>query len=135
MFSHTRSQGWLFAVCFISLLSLASCSTTTTTTPTTPSSMYQQTNLVADTAGFNAAIVDKTLINAWGISIGSSGVFWLSANHSGVTDIYSATGATQLPAISVPSRDGIDLDVIPPRRPIAQRQVIGRVRRELDVVL
>ena len=107
MFSHTRSQGWLFAVCFISLLSLASCSTTTTTTPTTPSSMYQQTNLVADTAGFNAAIVDKTLINAWGISIGSSGVFWLSANHSGVTDIYSATGATQLPAISVPSRDGI----------------------------
>ena len=47
---------------------------------------YNQTNLVANTNAYGAAIVDPTLINAWGIAIrpaGLGGHFWVTANGTG----------------------------------------------------
>lgn len=64
---------------------------------------YQQVNLVADTAGYGAARIDPKLANPWGIAIGSTGAFWISANHSGSTTIYDRTGAQLLPAVNIPS--------------------------------
>ncbi len=108
MFKTKKSTGLLYAVGFLAMLSFAACSSTTTTTPpTTTSSMYLVTNVVADTAGYGAGIIDKTLANAWGISIGTQGNFWLSSNHGGGTNIYNGAGATLLAAIKVPSRDGV----------------------------
>lgn len=49
---------------------------------------YRQTNLVANSDAFGAAIVDPTLINAWGIAIrpaGLGGHFWVTANGTGLS--------------------------------------------------
>lgn len=52
------------------------------------SNAYVQTNLVASAAGFDAAAVDATLVNAWGIAIrpaGLGGHFWVTANGTGLS--------------------------------------------------
>jgi len=72
-----------------------------TSTPSTAAS-YQQVNLVADTAGFNASRIDTKLLNAWGIAIGPTGNIWISANHSGSTVIYDYNGNQQLAPINIP---------------------------------
>jgi uncharacterized protein (TIGR03118 family) len=49
---------------------------------------YQQTNLIATHAAYGAAVVDPTLVNAWGIAIrpaGLGGHFWITANGTGVS--------------------------------------------------
>ena len=63
---------------------------------------YEVVNLVADTAGYGASIIDKNLVNAWGVAIGPTGAFWISAAEKGVTTIYDRNGATLLPAVSIP---------------------------------
>ena len=63
---------------------------------------YQQTNLVADTAGYSAARIDVDLNNPWGIAIGPTGAFWISDNHSGKTSIYDGNGSQLLPAVNIP---------------------------------
>lgn len=104
---HFNISGKLLAVGALAvLLGLNSCKSTTTAT--TPSSAYKETDLVADIAGLNAPIIDPTFKNGWGISVGSTGNFWLSSNHGGVTTIYDSTGATKLAAITIPSRNGTD---------------------------
>ena len=61
-------------------------------------------NLVADTAGFNASLLDTNLVNAWGIASPPGGPIWISANHKGVSTVYNrTTGATLRPAVTVPS--------------------------------
>jgi uncharacterized protein (TIGR03118 family) len=64
---------------------------------------YLQVNLVADKAGYGAARIDPVLANPWGIAIGGTGAFWISANHTGSTTIYDRTGAQLLPAVAIPS--------------------------------
>jgi uncharacterized protein (TIGR03118 family) len=64
---------------------------------------YRQVNLVANKAGYGAARIDPVLTNAWGIAIGGTGAFWISANHSGSTTIYDRNGAQLLPAVAIPS--------------------------------
>jgi uncharacterized protein (TIGR03118 family) len=47
---------------------------------------YRQTNLVATSETYDAALVDRTLVNAWGIAIrpaGLGGHFWITANGTG----------------------------------------------------
>ena len=106
---HHISRTLLAVGAFAVLLGLASCKSDTTSTPTTTSSKYQMTTLVSDTAGYGAARIDKSLANAWGISVGPTGNFWLSSNHGGVTDIYDGTAATSpLAPITIPSRNGTD---------------------------
>ena len=70
-----------FIVLLTFLLATSGCKKTDTAT----SKRYQQVNLVSDVAGYGAARVDANLTNAWGISIGPTGSFWISANHSGST--------------------------------------------------
>ncbi|MFI5188513.1 MAG: TIGR03118 family protein [Chitinophagales bacterium] len=62
---------------------------------------YKQTNLVADTLGFNAAIIDPNLVNAWGISLVPSGPIWISANHTSLSTIYNRTGMALRPPVTI----------------------------------
>ena len=64
---------------------------------------FEQTNLVADTDGFNAAHIDPNLVNAWGIAIGPTGGVWISSNHQGSSPIYNVTGVTLRPPVIVPA--------------------------------
>ncbi len=77
--------------------------TTTTTTTQTPPPSYSQTNLVSDTASIQAGRKDTMLGNAWGIAISPTGVFWISANHTGSTVVYDNTGAQFRPVVSIPN--------------------------------
>src|SRR6187399_1884649 len=40
---------------------------------------YEVTNLVSDVSEYNPEIIDTNLVNAWGIAISPTGVFWISA--------------------------------------------------------
>jgi hypothetical protein len=60
---------------------------------------YKQVNLVSDVTGYNAARIDANLKNPWGIAVGPTGAFWISAAGTGLTTIYDRTGAQLLPAI------------------------------------
>jgi uncharacterized protein (TIGR03118 family) len=52
------------------------------------SPMVAQTNLVANRTGFNAAIVDPDLVNAWGMSKFPTSPVWVSNNHSDTSTLY-----------------------------------------------
>jgi uncharacterized protein (TIGR03118 family) len=67
---------------------------------------YEQTNLVADTLGFGAAIIDPGLVNAWGFAVVPSGPIWISDNGSGLSTIYNKTGMTLRPPVTIPSPTG-----------------------------
>lgn len=64
---------------------------------------YKQTNLVADTNGYNAGRIDRRLRNAWGIAVGSTGAFRISAAGNGASVIYDKNGATLRPPVFIPS--------------------------------
>jgi uncharacterized protein (TIGR03118 family) len=66
---------------------------------------YEQTNLVADTAGFGAAKIDPNLANAWGIAVAPSGPIWISDNHTGLSTIYDRNGNTLRPPVTIPFPD------------------------------
>ncbi len=51
---------------------------------------YRQINLVSDIPGL-AQLLDTNLVNAWGISFGPSNPFWVSANGTGLSTLYSVT--------------------------------------------
>jgi uncharacterized protein (TIGR03118 family) len=64
------------------------------------SEAFQETNLVTDDQAFltglgyaPAANVDPALVNPWGVSYGPGSPFWVSDNNSGVSTLYSGTGA------------------------------------------
>ena len=106
MIHHHISKQLLAVGALAILLGLNSCKSTTTAVTT--NSAYKETDLVADIAGLNAAHIDSTFKNGWGIAVGPTGIFWLSSNHVGVTNIYDGTGKTILAPIAVPSRNGTD---------------------------
>jgi uncharacterized protein (TIGR03118 family) len=55
------------------------------------------TNLVTDDQSVNAAaITDAHLQNAWGISSSTSSPFWVSANASGLANLYSVNPVTNV---------------------------------------
>lgn len=68
---------------------------------------YAQTNLVSDTAGFNAARIDPTLVNGWGIAINPSGIFWINANGTDNSEVFDRNGVPRRPPVSVPTPSGI----------------------------
>ena len=51
---------------------------------------YQQINLVSDISGV-AQLQDTNLVNAWGISFGPTGPFWISDNGAGKATLYAVT--------------------------------------------
>jgi len=62
-----------------------------------------QTNLVADIAGFSAARVDTNLVNAWGLAVNPTGIVWLSSNHKSLSTVYDSTGQTLKAPVTIPS--------------------------------
>lgn len=66
---------------------------------------FQQVNLISDTAGIPAEFRDSNLVNAWGIAVGPSGIFWISDNHSGKSALYDRNGNTKGPAVSIPGAE------------------------------
>jgi len=63
---------------------------------------YEQTNLVADVNGYDAARIDPNLVNAWGIAAAPSGPIWVSAAETGLSTIYDKMGATLRPPVMIP---------------------------------
>jgi uncharacterized protein (TIGR03118 family) len=55
-----------------------------------------QTNLVSDLPGV-AQVLDPNLVNPWGITERSSGVFWISDNNAGLSTLYNVPGADNTP--------------------------------------
>ena len=90
----------IFGLIIIAMFILASpgCKKDTTTVTAT----YNEVNLVADTAGFNAVRIDATLGNPWGIAIRPTGAFWISANHTGSAVIYDNNGNQVTTPINIP---------------------------------
>src|SRR6187399_640384 len=50
---------------------------------------YEVTNLVSDVAEYNPVIIDTNLVNAWGIALSPTGVFWISAADKKLSVIYN----------------------------------------------
>lgn len=64
----------------------------------TESLAFVVTNLVTDDQSVNAALLtDSTLKNAWGISFSATSPFWVSANGSGIANLYQVNPATNVP--------------------------------------
>ena len=65
-------------------------------------SRYRQTNLVANKPGYGMAKIDTTLTNAWGIAFGPSGIAWVNANGSGLSELYDKNGTSIRPGVNIP---------------------------------
>ncbi len=63
---------------------------------------YEQTNLVADTSGFNAARLDANLGNPLGIAFSPKGTIWISCNHTGQSVIYDTNGNQVFAPVAMP---------------------------------
>jgi len=50
-----------------------------------------------------AAHTDSNLLNGWGLAAAPGGPFWVADNNSNKSTIYDGTGATQLPAVTIPA--------------------------------
>jgi uncharacterized protein (TIGR03118 family) len=57
-----------------------------------PGGSYLQTNIVSDVKG-TAPVTDPKLINPWGIVAGPGTPFWIADNGTGVSTLYTGTGA------------------------------------------
>jgi uncharacterized protein (TIGR03118 family) len=71
----------------------------------TASAQYQVTNLVSNQEGL-AKITDPLLVNAWGLSYGPGGPFWISDNTSGWSTLYTGTGAKVPLDVLIPTGGG-----------------------------
>ena len=67
---------------------------------------FWQTNLVANTAGYDAKRIDPLLINGWGIAFSSGGTAWIGSQGAGVSTIYDREGLQAIAAVSIPSPGG-----------------------------
>jgi len=66
---------------------------------------YQLTNLVSNQVGA-ARHTDPLLVNAWGLTYGPGGPFWLSDNGSGWSTLYDGQGVKKGLQVLVPSETG-----------------------------
>jgi uncharacterized protein (TIGR03118 family) len=68
---------------------------------TTLASGYDQTNLVSN-GDVRAKLIDKNLVNPWGVAFAPGGDFWISDNGSGVTTLYDGAGAASSLVVKIP---------------------------------
>jgi uncharacterized protein (TIGR03118 family) len=77
--------------------------------------MYHRTDLTADSSATSstATNIDANLVNAWGLSRGSGGPWWVADNGTGLSTVYNAVGAPFVPPgannpliVSIPTPDG-----------------------------
>lgn len=90
----------------LGILNFISCtSDTTSDPPVTTKTAYETTYLVTDESGeYGSAIIDSNLVNGWGLAVGSTGYFWVSAEGTGLSTVYNKFGNTQLDPVTIPSR-------------------------------
>lgn len=82
-----------------SCLALAVGAAIAVATPPGVAAQFSVTNLVTDNAAAHAAkITDPGLVNAWGLSYGPTGPFWVSSNGAGTSTLYSVNPTTQATA-------------------------------------
>ena len=67
----------------------------------TPGNAYYQHNLVADTAGV-ADFTDPNLVNPWGIATSATSPFWVNDGGTGLSTVYSSSGAVSATKVTVP---------------------------------
>ena len=97
------------ALLTVALINVGCKKESTTSVPTTSVSTpkgledFNQVNLVANNANYNAARVDPLLQNAWGIAFSPTGNIWLSANVTGYSNIYDKEGSQLLAPVAIPS--------------------------------
>ena len=84
---------------------------------------YEVTNLVSDVAEYNPVIIDTNLVNAWGIALSPTGVFWISAADKHLSVIYNDEGETLRPPVTMDGyptgqvfnfSTGLLLELVPP---------------------
>ena len=68
---------------------------------------YMQTNLVSDTVSNNAAGLDPTLVNAWGIAINPAGIIWINVNGTDGSEVFDKNGVPKRTPVGVPTPSGI----------------------------
>jgi uncharacterized protein (TIGR03118 family) len=61
-----------------------------------------QTNLVSDLPGV-AQVMDKNLVNPWGISESPTSPFWIADNNAGLSTLYKSDGTPQALVVSIPA--------------------------------
>jgi uncharacterized protein (TIGR03118 family) len=66
---------------------------------------FRETDLVSDSTGL-AANLDTKLVNPWGILLGPNGQIRVADNGSGFSTVYSPTGNSLSPTITIPPPDG-----------------------------
>ncbi len=52
---------------------------------------FHQTNLISDLSNQGAQVVDKNLLNPWGLALGPTTPLWVADNNAGVATLYSVT--------------------------------------------
>lgn len=62
--------------------------------------------LVADIPDFNPVRVDATLKNPWGMAVTPTGIFWISANHTGISEVFDSVGNVRRPPVAIPTTGG-----------------------------
>jgi uncharacterized protein (TIGR03118 family) len=62
---------------------------------------YEVTNLVSDVSEYNPTIIDTNLVNAWGIAISPTGVFWISAAETELSVVYNDEGEALRPPVTM----------------------------------
>jgi uncharacterized protein (TIGR03118 family) len=67
---------------------------------------FNQVNLVANTAAYNATRIDPLLVNAWGIAFSSGGTPWIGSQGGHVSPVYNSEGAQARAAVAIPSPGG-----------------------------
>jgi uncharacterized protein (TIGR03118 family) len=66
---------------------------------------YKETDLVSDLPG-TAAATDPNLVNPWGLISSPTGPWWISDNGTGLSTVYTGTGAVQSLVVTVPNAPG-----------------------------
>lgn len=73
--------------------------------PRVAQAQYKVSNLVSNEKK-DAKLTDPLLVNAWGITYGPGGPFWISDNGSGWSTLYTSSGAKVPLNVTVPSASG-----------------------------
>jgi uncharacterized protein (TIGR03118 family) len=73
--------------------------------PSAAMAQYKLTNLVSNQAG-KAKQKDPLLVNAWGLTYGPGGPFWVSDEGSGWSTLYNDAGVNQELEVVIPAASG-----------------------------
>ena len=73
--------------------------------PGSAHAQYKVKNLVSNQAG-SASVTDPLIVNAWGLTYGPGGPFWVSDQGSGWSTLYTNTGAKVPLNVLIPTAGG-----------------------------